>query len=99
VQKQHEKAQVQLAKRIMKGKDSVYKTVLDEKTQEINASEANATLKQGIELSSLTLAYGSNVLLKDCTATFSFGHRYCMVARNGAGKSSLLRAIGANEIH
>lgn len=99
MQKQHEKAEIQMAKRVLKGKVTTFKQAIDDKMNQITASEAKATLRTGIELNQLTLAYGSNVLLKDCDATFHFGHRYCMVARNGAGKSSLLRAIGSNEIH
>lgn len=90
-----------MAKRIAKGKESVFKKQVSEQMVKNSAttSQANAKLTSGIELVDLTLAYGSNVLIKDCTATFHFGHRYCLVARNGAGKSSLLRAIGNNEIH
>lgn len=65
----------------------------------VHVSEAGAVRGDGIVLNNVTLAYGSNVLLDNVSCTFSFGHRYCMVARNGTGKSTLLRAISNNEIN
>ncbi len=46
-----------------------------------------------IQLSNITLAYGSRILLKDVTARLEAGTLISLIGRNGTGKSTLLRAI------
>ncbi|MBT8117320.1 MAG: ATP-binding cassette domain-containing protein [Gammaproteobacteria bacterium] len=46
-----------------------------------------------IRLDNLSLAYGHHALLDHVSLELSRGERVCLVGRNGAGKSSLLRII------
>lgn len=46
-----------------------------------------------IQFDSLTLGYGSRILLEKVSATLSLGQLVALLGRNGSGKSTLLRAI------
>jgi ABC-type molybdenum transport system ATPase subunit/photorepair protein PhrA len=50
-----------------------------------------------IKIEHITVAYGSNVLIKDQSLSLTWGRRYGLVGRNGCGKSSLLRMIAQRE--
>ncbi|MEM6885819.1 MAG: ATP-binding cassette domain-containing protein, partial [Verrucomicrobiota bacterium] len=45
----------------------------------------------------ITLAYGSHPLLDDASLTIEAGERVCLLGRNGAGKTSLMRLITGEE--
>ncbi len=51
-----------------------------------------------ITLRNISLSYGTHILLDGIDATIEKGQRICIIGRNGAGKSSLLKII-ANQIH
>ena len=46
-----------------------------------------------IEIHNITLAFGSNRLIVDASASFSQGSMVALLGRNGTGKSTLLRAM------
>lgn len=47
-----------------------------------------------IQIDSLTLSYGEQVLMSNVSATLKGGELIALLGRNGSGKSTLLRAIG-----
>lgn len=46
-----------------------------------------------VSLANVSLAYGLNALLEDVKLQIDAGERVCLIGRNGAGKSSLLKII------
>ncbi|KAH0577434.1 ABC transporter family protein [Spironucleus salmonicida] len=104
LQKIAEKQQISTAKRIKNGKNSAFTEdiqMLKSATPNANATASSGAgvISAAVELQNVTLAFGANILLENVSFQFHYGHRYCLVARNGAGKSSLLRSIFSNEIH
>lgn len=51
-----------------------------------------------IQLSNITLSYGSRELMSGVSARFEAGHLYSLIGRNGAGKSTLLRALAGIDV-
>ncbi len=48
-----------------------------------------------VELDSVTLGYGSRVLMAEASVGFGWGELTALIGRNGTGKSTLLRTIAA----
>lgn len=48
-----------------------------------------------MKLLNIQKSFGKQVVLKDITVTFEFGHIYGLVGENGAGKSTLLRILSS----
>ena len=53
-------------------------------------------MSQLISLDSISLAYGLDALLDNVKLQISTGERICLIGRNGAGKSSLLKIVEGN---
>ncbi|GBG28982.1 ABC transporter ATP-binding protein ARB1 [Hondaea fermentalgiana] len=62
-----------------------------------NEKKIAASAKQ-ILVENLTVLYHGYELLSDTTLTLSWGNRYGLIARNGEGKSTLLRALASGII-
>lgn len=62
-----------------------------------NEKKIQATAKQ-ILVENLTVLYHGHELVRDSTLTLSWGNRYGLVARNGEGKTTLLRALASGII-
>lgn len=45
------------------------------------------------------IAFGSNVILKETKLTIKYGEHYCLIGKNGIGKSSLLTALFERKIN
>ena len=54
--------------------------------------------KVDINIPTFTLHIGGKTLLDDATLKINFGHRYCLIGRNGIGKTTLLNHIVRKEI-
>lgn len=102
VAKSDQRAVTNLAKRILRGKSTVFEEapskVQDFTISVSHGSSAATQNEAAICLEDISLAFGPNVLLRDCSFKFNFGRRYSLIGRNGTGKSSLLRAIANNEM-
>lgn len=48
-----------------------------------------------VELHSVTLGYGSRILMSEASVGFGWGELTALIGRNGTGKSTLLRTIAA----
>ena len=48
-----------------------------------------------VELHSVTLGYGSRILMAEASVGFGWGELTALIGRNGTGKSTLLRTIAA----
>eukprot|EP01098_Paradermamoeba_levis_P014553 TRINITY_DN6990_c0_g1_i1.p1 TRINITY_DN6990_c0_g1~~TRINITY_DN6990_c0_g1_i1.p1 ORF type:complete len:346 (-),score=117.25 TRINITY_DN6990_c0_g1_i1:5-1042(-) len=59
----------------------------------------NLKLSRDIQIDNIDLNFGATELLKGASLSLSFGRRYGLVGRNGAGKSSLLRALANRELN
>ncbi|MDP7093297.1 MAG: ATP-binding cassette domain-containing protein, partial [Gammaproteobacteria bacterium] len=46
-----------------------------------------------VRLDEVSLEFGEQVLLRDASMSIEAGERVCLIGRNGAGKTSLLRLI------
>ena len=53
---------------------------------------------QNIHLPSVSLSYEGNELLVDSKMDIVKGHRYCLIGKNGVGKSTLLRQLASGSI-
>eukprot|EP00768_Dysnectes_brevis_P003558 gnl/Dysnectes_brevis/2535_a3050_941.p1 GENE.gnl/Dysnectes_brevis/2535_a3050_941~~gnl/Dysnectes_brevis/2535_a3050_941.p1 ORF type:complete len:453 (-),score=190.39 gnl/Dysnectes_brevis/2535_a3050_941:110-1468(-) len=100
--KSQQRQKENLAKRILKGKRT-HLSLLDagargEEDASVSVAAPQRIVGKDIELDSVTLAFGSNVLLEDCSGRFVYGRRYGLVGRNGIGKSSLLKAIDGRHV-
>ena len=51
-----------------------------------------------IDLQTLTISYGKKVLVDSVNAEFAPGTVYGLVAQNGHGKTTLMRATGARRM-
>ena len=71
------------------------KEEIEEITINHNKDESH---KVDINVPTFTLHIGGKTLLEDATLKISFGHRYCLIGRNGIGKTTLLNHIVRKEI-
>ena len=71
------------------------KEAIEEITLNHNKDESH---KVDINVPTFTLHIGGKTLLDDATLKISFGHRYCLIGRNGIGKTTLLNHIVRKEI-
>ena len=71
------------------------KEAIEEITLTHNKDESH---KVDINVPTFTLHIGGKTLLDDATLKISFGHRYCLIGRNGIGKTTLLNHIVRKEI-
>eukprot|EP00741_Cyanophora_paradoxa_P012862 tig00020629_g12419.t1 len=79
-------------------------TVIEARAMNVEAqpvkvhAKGNQAASKNIRIDNLTVAFGGNVLLQDCSLNITFGRRYGIVGRNGVGKSTLMRAVANREV-
>ena len=69
---------------------------MNKKTEALKDSEANRIMDIVIE--NFDVAFGNKTLLSQADLTLSFGRRYCLIGRNGIGKTTLLKMISSGAL-
>ncbi|GIQ90915.1 hypothetical protein KIPB_013910, partial [Kipferlia bialata] len=75
--------------------EDIIASVREEADEEaaISVATQRPTDSRDIVLDSVSIAYGTHVLLKDASVRFVYGKRYGLIGENGVGKSTLLRHV------
>lgn len=61
-----------------------------------NATDSNRTFDVIIE--NFDISFGNKTLLSGANLTLAFGRRYCLIGRNGIGKTTLLTMISSGQL-
>lgn len=69
---------------------------MNKKTEALKDSESNRNMDVVIE--NFDVAFGNKQLLSQADMTLAFGRRYCLIGRNGIGKTTLLKMISCGAL-
>jgi len=77
-------------------KSATASQAINKKTETLNASESNRNFD--ITIQNFDVAFGNKVLLTGADLQLAFGRRYCLIGRNGIGKTTLLKMIASGQL-
>lgn len=69
---------------------------MNKKTEALKDSDQNRTMDVVIE--NFDVAFGNKTLLCQADMTLGYGRRYCLIGRNGIGKTTLLKMISSGAL-
>lgn len=71
---------------------------LNRKVEAANNKESDSNKSFDILIENFDIAFGNKQLITGADLQLSFGHRYCLIGRNGIGKTTLLKMISTGQL-
>lgn len=106
MEKAEQKLKQKQEKRELKSNPSSYNNILQKYDTASNASasqsisrkaenqkESDSNRSYDICIENFDVAFGNKCLLSGADLTLAYGRRYCLIGRNGIGKTTLLKMI------